>query len=385
MWWMTALALAHGDRFAVVDLSLAPDDPRVAWGATGGWGVVRLREDGAPWEWWCESGLGVADADAVLAWSEASAWVGTDRGVLVLGPGCEVEALSGFPEGGEVRRMARFGEGALALVRTSDGGGVVRCEAGGCVTEPVWGSGLSPRSVVVEGSRAWATLVDLTYEQVQTWALLEGVWDLEAVTPWIDGERFLLRVDGDRRLLWRTPLSGPASPALLYSADGGLTERVVLEVGSYADPPPALLLAPDGLGLYLGIEAGRTWYSADGGASWAEVSEATPVLRCGDTVGGRAVACTDHWADGFDVARLDLGAPWLAMGCLDAATPSGCAAACAEEADGLEAAGAFGGGQCLPEPAPPGGCSTAPGPSALACLVPGLVAGLRRRRRYSPG
>lgn len=372
-----ALALAHGDRFAVVELSIAPEDLDAVWGTTGGWGVIRTPDAGVNWEWWCEGGMGVADADAILAWSAGSAWVGTDRGVLAVGEDCSAALLPGVPEGAEVRRMTRWEDGALVLVRTAEGGGVLRCAPGGCVTEAPYGDGLSPRSLAVDGDRAWLTLVDLGVEVVQEWELAGGTWTVSGTWPWTDGERFLLRVAGPVRLTWRVPLSG--APALLYSDDGGATERVVLEAGSATDPPPGLLATPDGLGLYLGIDTGRTWYSADGGASWTEVSEAAPVVRCGDTVGHRAVACADHWADGFDVARLDLGRPWLPMGCLDAAVPSACAPSCAEAWDGLVQAGASGGGECQPPETEPRGCSAAPAPLFLL-----LASGRRAGRRHSP-
>lgn len=374
-----APALAHGDRFAVVELSIAPEDADTIWGTTGGWGVIRTADAGANWEWWCEGGMGVADADTILARSAGSAWVGTDRGVLALGEDCAAAWLPGVPEGAEVRRMARWEDGALVLVRTAEGGGVLRCAPGGCVTEAPYGDGLSPRSLVVDGDRAWLTLVDLGAEAVQEWALADGAWTVSGTWPWADGERHLLRVAGPVRLTWRVPLSGAGTPALLHSDDGGASERVVLEAGSYTDPPPGLLATPDGLGLYLGIDTGRTWFSADGGASWVEVSEAAPVVRCGDTAGDRAVACADHWADGFDIARLDLGRPWLPMGCLDAAVPSACAPTCLEALDGLVAAGAFGGGECQPPEAEPRGCGASPAP--LLLLLP---AGRRARRRHSP-
>lgn len=368
-----ALALAHGDRFGTSALSVVPGEPDVVWGVAGGWGLVRTVDGGASWAWWCEEGLDGRGVSAVLAESADAAWVGTDAG-LVRVEGCEVTAVAGAER--PVVALARADGAVWAVLRGETGGETVRCDASGCVADGPAAEGWSPKSLRGDGDTLWLTATWVEDRSGELWRRADGRWEKVLDRPAGADDLVVLHADGERLLAWELSRDPEAPPRLLLSTDGGVSFAERFSGGSYADPPPGLVVLPDGFGMYLGTDVGRTWYSPDRGWTWAEVSGSAPVIRCGAGDGTVRYACTDHWADGHDVARLEPGAPWLAAGCLDEVGLEPCVAdTCADYLPALAEAGAYGGGQCLPEPEPEPGCG-----GVAVVLVAALPLGWRRRR-----
>lgn len=381
--WLAALLLcapawAHGSRFSLSSLSIAPDDDRAWWGNANGWGVVRTADAGASWTWSCEEGLGASVVYDVVAWTDGQALVGTSDGLRRVGPACANEPVGGLPDGALVTVLARGDSVAYAGAYVEGSGALYRCTEADCVATSL--EGLYVKSVVVGGDGAvWATTVEPDTLAAALWRSADG-HTYAAVAGWPDGDvdARVLHADADRLLVWRLPRSDAAVPTLLYSADGGTTLVEVFSDGAYTDPVPGLAVL--GNDVWLGSDLGRTWRSLDGGRHFVEVSDVEPAVRCAARSGGLLIVGADHFADGFDVGVWRGGQAWAGAGCLDAAAVDACSAdTCALYEDAFRTAGAFGGGHCQDEPAPPAGCG---GGSAVA-LAP-LVLLLRRRSVRKP-
>jgi hypothetical protein len=375
-------ALAHGDRFSLSTLSISPDDPDSWWGNANGWGVVHTVDAGANWVWQCEEGLGTQSVNDVLAWEDGAALLATADGVLLVGPSCARSTLSGVPEGAVVTAFAR-GEGvAFAAVYSEGAGGVYRCDpAEGCTATSLQGLYIKSIRASSDGSTVWATTVDPLSLAAALWVSDDGdTFTVVQEWPAGDVDVRLLHADAERLMVWKLPRSDAAVPTLLFSADDGASFAAVYSDGTYTDPVPGLLVS--GNNVWLGSELGRTWRSLDGGRHFFESSETDPAVRCGDARGAQVLACTDHFADGFDIAVWQGGTDWEPRGCLDSAVPESCAAdTCGLYQDAFVSAGAYGGGLCYTEPDPPAGCGTAQD----ASLIPLLLWGARRRRVKGAG
>lgn len=378
LWWTAFPAFAHGDRFSLSTLSIAPDAPDTWWGNANGWGVVHTTDAGANWVWQCEEGLGTQSVNDVLAWDGGTALLATADGAWLVGPSCTVSALPGLPADGVVTELARGASVAFAAVYSEGAGGVYRCDpADGCVATSLQGLYIKSIRASADGGKVWATTVEPASLAAALWVSDDGD-SFTVVQEWPAGDVDVrvLHADAERLLVWRLPRSDAAVPTLLFSADGGGSFVDVHSDGTYTDPVPGLVVS--GNNVWLGSELGRTWRSVDGGRHFFESSETDPAVRCGDTQGAQVLACTDHFADGFDIAVWQGGSDWEPRGCLDSAVPESCAAdTCGMYQDAFVSAGAFGGGLCYAEPDPPAGC----GAAQNALVLPLLFLGARRRKR----
>lgn len=386
----STLAWPHGGSFGATAVSVDPGDPDRIWVLTEGWGLARSTDGGARWSWLCEEAIGGAELYDVVTFGPAEALVGTRAGLRSVDDACGGGVIPGT-EGAYFPALERWGSEVLALGTGADLGGVWRCEtAGSCVLTPLAGAGIFPKSVVVDGARAWVTLVYEDSLASELWWTEDGErWTLAHAWPDGDTDPRVLRADGDAVLVWRRTRAEADAPELLRSTDGGARFDSVLQAGAYGDAAPALLQL-DGA-LLLGTIAGaRTWRSDDAGATWTEVSAEVPAVRCGDTIGGTGFACADHLQDGIDLARTTDGRTWTPIACLEEAVPADCAAGtCAPLADAYGEAASFGGGQCDTVIAPPApsageeGCGCSSVPPTAAWSLAAVLAMLRRRRARS--
>ncbi len=375
-------ALAHGNRFSLSTLSISPDEPESWWGNANGWGVVHTVDAGSSWTWQCEEGLNTLSVNDVLAWEGGTALLATADGVVQVGPSCARSGLTGLPESSVVTVLSRGAGVAFAAVYADGAGGVYRCDpAVGCSATSLQGLYVKSLRSSEEDGTVWATTVDPVSLAAGLWVSEDNeIFRLAQQWPAGDVDVRVLYADSERLLAWRLPRSDAAIPTLLFSADGGATFAEVFSDGVYTDPVPGLLVS--GNDVWLGSELGRTWRSLDGGRHFFESSQAEPAVRCGDTRGVQVLACTDHFADGFDIAVWHGGSDWEARGCLDSATPESCAAdTCGLYQDAFVSAGAYGGGLCYAEPEPPSGCGAGQDASLLPLLFWGV---LRRRAKAGP-
>jgi MYXO-CTERM domain-containing protein len=395
---LSTLGWPHGGSFGATAVSVDPGDADRIWVLTEGWGLARSTDGGARWSWLCEEALGGAELYDVLALGPDEALVGTREGLRTVDDGCGSRVITGT-ESAFFLALERWGSEVLALGTGADLGGVWRCEAGGsCVLTPLAGAGMFPKSVVVDGVRAWVTVVYEDTLASELWWTEDGErWTLAHAWPDGDTDPRVLRADGDDLLVWRRTRDASDTPELLRSTDGGSHFTSVLQAGAYGEAAPALLQLEGAL-LLGSIAGARTWRSEDAGASWTEVSAEVPAVRCGDTVDGTGFACADHLQDGIDLARTTDGRTWTPIACLEEAVPAECAeATCAPLADAYAAAGAFGGGRCdsvitPAEVAEEAGCGCASGPASAAWSMGAVLAVLlrvrarqRRPRGVEPG
>lgn len=375
-------ALAHGTRFGISAVSIAPGDDDAVWAVASGWGVIHTVDRGANWEWLCEESIGATAVYDVESLDSSRALLATSSGVLRVDPGCTVTPLPGLPEGAQVAFLEEGDGDFLAAAYAEGVSGLWRCGQDSCVESGLVGEGVYVKSVRMEAGTWWATTVDgatlssslLTSPDGESWA---------AVTTWEDGtvDPRVLHVSGNRVLVWDQPRDETRSPALRRSEDGGVSFVEVFAVGSFTDAVPTLLPLADGRSWYLGTDNGRTFFSAAIEAGFIEVTETAPAVRAADTSGNVSVIGADHFADGFDIAWQRFAGPWEAAGCLDAALVPGCAQECIDYVPSFLAAGLYGGGECqeVLEPAPEsGGCG---GGAAGVVGLTGLSALGRRGRR----
>ena len=385
-------AQAHGSRFGLSALSIAPDDPDMWWANANGWGIVYTADAGESWTWRCEEGIGTRNVYDLVALGGSRALLATAEGLLVIGgdldpagDSCTSNVVPGLPEGAFVTDIAESDAGFYAAVYADGSGALYRCdpELSGCA--PTGLQGLYVKSVVVgsDPEVVYAITADPVTLAERLWMSTEPD-AFTAVSDWPDGDVDLriLAVNADRLWLWRIPRSDAGVPTLLYSGDAGSSFSEVFSDGLYTDPVPGFALAGDDA--WLGSDVGRTWRSIDGGRQFFDVSEDEPAVRCSAYSDGILLVCADHFGDGFDVGRWGGGQRWSGAGCLDSAVTDACEAeTCDLYHDAFVAAGEFGGGECHSRPVEPGapcGCGGSAGLAVVATL-PLTAAWSRRRRR----
>ncbi len=387
-----SLAMAHGNRFSLSAISIAPDDSNTWWANANGWGVVYTTDAGASWTWRCEEGIPTQSVYDLIAVDGQRALLATSDGLETVGADCVNTPLDGLPADAFATVVARANDGYYAAIYAAGSGGLYRCALDAspeCVATEL--QGLYVKSVAVsedaDGERIYATSADATTLAERLWTSTDGQ-AFTAVADWPDGDVDLriLAVDDGRLWLWRIPRTSDGTPTLLFSADHGMTYAEIFSDGLYTDPVPGM--AVDGNDVWLGSDVGRTWRSMDGGRHFSEVSDVEPAVRCSDKAGDLLLVCADHFADGFDVGIWDGGQRWAGAGCLDAAAVDSCGGdTCQNYHDAFVTAGAYGGGSCYVTPAagpPTCGCS---GDSATALLfvpITLLFGAARSRRRRTP-
>ncbi len=387
--WMLDNAVAHSPNYGTLSLSAQPGAPDELWANTDGWGLLHSGDGGATWGWLCEESVGTTGIYDVLAWAEGTALVGTTTGLVRVGDGCVGESVAGL-DPGFVLRVVRWGEVAAVALIGPESGGIYLCDDAGCVATSLIGAGYYPKSLVVSGDTLWVSLVHTDTLVAELYRTTDGV-DFELRHTWPEGDvdpRVVVASD-DRVGIWTRPRSDAAVPAFEVSRDGGATFSRTLEVGYYTDPAPGTLILEQGAVVFVGSYYGaRTWRSDDGGDSFEEVSAAAPAIRCGLDLGDRALVCTDHLADGYDLAETANGLDFTPTTCLEDVSAAECArAACEPYVDAWVSAGAYGGGGCDPEvedsaEAPASedcGCGAGEPAAAAAALAAGALV-LRRRR-----
>lgn len=376
---LAGLTFAHGARFGLAQLSVPPEDPDVVWAVSSGWGVVHTADGGATWTWLCEEALGVTAVYDVEALGTDAALLATSGGLLRVDTGCGATVLPGLPADGYPAFIERDGDAFLVSAYAEARSGLWTCTEAGCAEGAVGGVGVYVKSVAVDGATTWVTSVEAESLAATLWRVRDG--EVERVAEWPEGrvDPRVLRARGDDLLLWEQGRDAETVPRLVRSRDGGRGFVPVLSMGAYTDPIPGLMCGDDTC--YLGADAGRTWFSPNGGDTWAEVTEAAPAVRCSETAGDGYVFCADHYADGFDAGWWAPDRPVRGIGCLDEALPPACAPACDAAVPAFQEAGLYGGGEC--RPAPPDvpvedGCG-----GSRALLVPAglLLLGRRARRR----
>jgi hypothetical protein len=155
----------------------------------------------------------------------------------------------------------------------------------------------------------------------------------------------------------------------------------VLTFGAYTDDVPSMVQVGGGF-WYLGNKSLHVYQSIDDAESWVDVNSyhpEIPSVRCVSD-DGRYV-CGDHFADGYDIAKV-VGFGFDAVACLDDATPASClSGACDTYYEDFLARGEYGGGYCVADlsPAPEtGGCG---GQDVAAGAFVAGYAALQLRRR----
>jgi hypothetical protein len=382
---------AHSDTFELFTLSANPAEPDELWGVVDGWGLVHSTDGGGEWGWLCEEAIGSTSVYDVLAWRPNVALVGTVDGLIRVGEDCTGTSVGDLPEGFVLRLARRHDEALVALIGP-ESGGVYRCDDDACVATSLVGPGYYPKSLWVDGDTAWVTVVHTGAEdglRAELWRSDDGAVFSE-VHAWPDGDvdPRVIHAAGDTVYAWLRPRSDAAVPGFARSTDGGTTFTTTFTTGYYTDSTPGVLVLDGGATVLVGSRAGaRTWVSRDGGASFEEQSLDLPALKCGLSLPGRGLVCSDHLVDGFDVAETADGVAFTPVLCLEEVEAAACAeAACEAAADAWRAAAATGGGRCAapedsgaaPEP-DPCGCASAGMADALLPLLAGWVAGLRRR------
>lgn len=370
--------LAHGTIYATTGLVAAPDDPEELWALAGGWGLLHSTDGAASWEWRCEEGLGVATLYAVDSLGPGEVVLGTSAG-LVRWDGAPTVA-SGLPADAQVGGVRRLGGAVLAdVVSVEEADGLYRCVADACSPTALVSDGLYVQSIAVGEAGAWVVVRESEQLHSTLWRSADGE-DWTLVADWGEGadSRSILAVEGEQLWLWAQPRDPDGLPWMERSDDGGATQiRVWTSEDATSDVPVLSLI--EGQVLFSNA-LGRTWRSPDHGATWIDVSETMPLLRCAAQVGEERWICADHFADGFDVARLDGPEAWTALGCMDEAAVAD--PACEAYAEAYVEAGLYGGGECDASWAPgeeaPGDCGCGGGGAAGLLLGLGLFQ-LRRR------
>lgn len=374
-------ALAHGTLYATSGLTAAPEDPAELWALAGGWGLVHTTDGGDSWEWWCEEALDTGTVTTVAALGPGEVAVGGSLGMFRVTPGQPAVAYTGLPADAQVGALVRYGDKLLAdVVSIEDVDGLYVCEGTVCSPSGLVEDGRYVQSIRVDGGTAWVvTRYASTLHSMLSRSLDGETWAL--VHDWDDGSesRTLLDAGGDELWVWALPRDTDAAPWLERSGDGGETFSTVWTSSNPTQELPTV--ARVGFSLLLSDNLGHTLRTDDDGGTWLDRSDIMPMIRCTAYVDGETLICADHFADGFDFARLDGAEAWTAFGCMDQAAVAD--PACDEyEAAYLEA-GLYGGGECDASYAPAGpeeppcGC----GGSAGLVFVGAAGWGARRRRR----
>lgn len=385
-------AAAHSPEFGVSALSARPEAPSELWAAVEGWGMIHSTDGGASFAWLCEESIGVDTVYDVLAWDEAVALAGTVDGLMRVDGECQGTSVTGL-DAGFVLKLARWqGKAAVALIGP-ERGGVYLCDDDGCAATALEGPAFYPKSFAVDGDTLWVTLVHTDTLAAELYRTTDGVSFTEASSwPAGDTDPRVLWAQGENVYLWTRPRADTAEPGFRKSTDGGAHFTETFTAGYYTDSAPGFLVRDEGKTVLLGSWFGaRTWASTDSGASFVEVSDTAPAVKCGLDLGDHALVCTDHLADGLDVASTTDAEEFTPITCLEEVEPSECAAeACEPYVDAWVTAAAYGGGGCHPEEEesgtpddpPPCGCASGEGVSTAGALVAAaaLLARWRLRR-----
>ena len=383
------VAFGHGTTLDVVALEIAPDDPAEWWAALPGWGIAHSPDAGESWTWTCaESHDYTYGPYDVVALGGGRAAIATDRGVHIVDDACGSTSLAGLPADLYAQVLTPWGDGLLAMGSSSEElDGIWMCALEGCTPTSLTEEGTLAKSAYVDEGRAWATVVHVDSLVAELWSTEDGLnWSLASSWPDGDSNPRIFLAQGQHLLVWRGTREQGAVPELLLSDDGGATYTSVFQQGYYTDSPPGFVLIEESGDLFLGDNDGaRTWRSRDGGATWEEVTDWAPSVRCGTWRGGQTLVCANHLADGFDIAWTQTGSSWTPVACLQEATQSSCSVSdCEGSLEAFQSTTAFYplDERCeteLVEPATatdPAGC--AKGCAGALLLLPAL--GWRRRK-----
>lgn len=405
MWLLLAapLALGHGNSFTVTAISEAPDGE--LWYVSLGWGAFQQGADGE-FLYTCDEAVGSSAMTDVLALGGGEALLASYDGLLHYDADCGLGLVPGLPDGDFPTELVRLGDAVYAAVEHADPEadmGVYRCSPDGCEATPLVGPEVWPKSLVTDGTTLWVTLTapDLS---AALWRSADGeAW--EQVRSWPAGSDIpeLLAVRGEHIFLWWQTREEEGTNRLERSDDAGGSWANVLEAGAKTDEVPAMVELGAGAGWLLGNSTLRLYQSFDDGLTWVDANAAHlehPAIRCASDDG--RWACTDHFADGYDLARVS-GFSLVPVTCMDRSAPAGCVdGGCDATWTALADFGSYGGGRCTwdewaaaVEAADPaldeggcGGCGGADGGDAAALALfalAGALAGGRRSRRAAPG
>jgi hypothetical protein len=346
---------------------------------------VHSVDDGASWEWWCEEALGAGTLYAVVATGPGEVVLGSNTGLWRSTPGAAPAMYSGLPTDAQVGALGLFDGKVLAdVVSVEDVDGLYLCTGTSCAATSLVEDGRYVQSIRVDGGVAWvvtrwaSTLHSVLYRSTdgETWT---------EVYDWADASesRTLLDADGDTLWAWALPRDTETAPWLERSDDGGVSWATAWTATNPTQELPGV--ARVGGTLLLSDNLGRTWRTDDAGASWTDVGDSMPMIRCTHYVDGETRICADHFADGFDFARLDAPDAWSAFGCMDRVAVAD--EACAAYEDAYLEAGLYGGGDCdatwsapEEEAEAPCGCGGGAADTAGLLVLGGWRLGRRRRR-----
>lgn len=399
--WAASVATAHNAEYSLAAVSMAPDAPAEIWAVSQGWGVIHSEDGGVSWAWLCDEGLsgGGGSFYDVEALGGGKALVAGTVGLFRVDPGCDGVAdaacvrteLTGLPDSSYAGLIRRFGDQFLVSVYgTNDDGtdlnGAFLCTDTACAATSLTGPDLYVKSFTVDGATVWATTVTAESLAAGLWRSADGTtWEPVASWPAGSPDMRVLDARGDRLLVWAQTRNDLAPPGLQRSTDGGATWTEVVAFGYFTDQvPPVVRVGGSGI-LLLGNNTLHVFQSIDDGATWTDINDIhpeVPSLRCVSDDGG--LVCGDHFADGYDLARV-VGITFDAFACMDeAALDPALADVCEPYYDDFTDKGALGGGECEADltPVESGGCGGG-GADTAGLVVVGLGA-LGRRRRHRP-
>lgn len=378
-------ALAHGDSFELVDVSVSPDDPDAIWGVVQNQGLVWTEDGGNSWTWRCDSALGATRLYDVVALGGGRAAVALLSDVLLVDTSCGASALSGFPEDAYADHLTRAGDAILVAASGGADAGLYRCDDTACGPTALSGEGLYVKSILPASDGFYATTVLEGTLAAELWFSEDGQsWT--SLHAWPDGDLDPRAVYTDDNFLfvWTIPRATTGTPALLRSTDGGQSFAEVWRGEEYTSAAGTLL--PVGDALVFGHEQGLTMSSHDAGLTWTDHSDDLPTVLCGDVAGSKGYLCADHLYDGIDLATSEDGWTWTPIACLEEAVLADCASeACAAATDNWATGASIGGGRCDEVINPlvvegDRGCGCG-GKGDTAGLLVLPVLALRRRRR----
>lgn len=393
-----SIAWAHNAEYSLSAVSVAPDAPAEIWGVSQGWGVIHSEDGGVSWQWLCDEGLsgGGGSFYDVEALGGGRALVAGTVGLFRLDPTCDYvadptcvrTALTGLPDSSYAGLIHRFGDTLLVSVYgTNDDGtdlnGAFLCSDTACEASSLTGPDIYVKSFSVDGATVWATTVTAETLAAGLWRSTDGrTWEQVASWPDASPDMRILDARGDRLLVWSQTRSESTTPGLLRSGDGGQTWAEVMAFGYFTDQVPPLLRVADSGVLILGNNTLHTFQSIDDGATWTDLNAIhpeVPSLRC--VSDDATLICGDHFADGYDLARV-VGVTFDAFACMDDATlDPALGDSCELYYTGFISQGLLGGGECEADltPVDSGGCGGGGEDTAGAALL--IALGVRRRFR----
>ena len=344
---LAPMAFAHSTAFGPTKLRALPENPDELWAVAEGWGVLHSSDGGAGWVWLCEESLATTTVYDVLPWADNEALVATATGVLHVGADCSTRALEGLPAG-FVLVMERWGTRAVVGWIGDGVGGLYTCDGDSCAATDVVGDYYFPKSLYADGEVLWTTIIHTDTLDAQLLRLDTESTSLIQDFPEGDTDPRVVFAEGDNVHLWVRPRTAAWTPEYRRSTDRGASFVSTFSTGYYTDPAPGVVVRDAGKEILVGSYYGaRTWRSTDSGASFTEVSETVPAVKCGVALGERTLICADHLADGFDIAVSTDGTDFSPLACFEEVRPAACAAeTCDDALVAWESAGAYGGGQC---------------------------------------